>query len=130
MRVLAALVFALCLAVVVSEDALQVDTTFKPSACQKISKRGDTLAMHYTGKLTNGKKFDSSLDRNEPFEFRLGAGQVIKGWDMGLEDMCVGEKRTLTIPSHLAYGDRGVGGGLIPGGATLVFDVQLLDIKA
>lgn len=87
------------------------------------------LSMHYTGKLySNGKKFDSSLDRNQPFEFTLGSGQVIKGWDQGLLGMCIGEKRRLTIPSDLGYGDRGAGSD-IPPGATLVFDVELLEIK-
>ena len=85
--------------------------------------------MHYTGTLyKDGSKFDSSVDRNRPFEFKLGAGRVIKGWDEGLLDMCIGEKRILTIPSGKGYGDRGAG-GKIPGGATLVFETELLDIK-
>ncbi|KAJ3079656.1 FK506-binding protein 2A [Quaeritorhiza haematococci] len=97
--------------------------------CTEKSKNGDKLAMHYTGTLfTTGEKFDSSLDRNQPFEFTLGAGMVIKGWDQGLLDMCVGEKRKLVIPPHLGYGDRGAGAA-IPGGSTLVFEVELLEIK-
>jgi len=85
--------------------------------------------MHYTGTLhTNGNKFDSSRDRNRPLDFTLGVGQVIKGWDQGLLDMCIGEKRKLTIPAKLAYGSRSMGSS-IPGGSALVFDVELVRIN-
>ncbi|KAH7488241.1 Peptidyl-prolyl cis-trans isomerase fpr2 [Phytophthora ramorum] len=108
---------------------LRIGVKFRPEECTMKSQLGDTLSMHYTGTLrTDGSKFDSSLDRNQPFEFPLGAGRVIKGWDRGLVDMCIGEKRRLTIPSDLAYGNRG-SPPKIPGKATLVFDVELLDIK-
>ncbi|KAK2719428.1 uncharacterized protein LOC136037076 isoform X2 [Artemia franciscana] len=106
---------------------LKVDVVSVPEVCDVKSKDGDLLQMHYTGTLDDGKKFDSSHDRNQPFSFTLGAGQVIKGWDQGLKDMCVGEKRKLVIPSELGYGDRGAG-NVIPPGATLHFDVELVSI--
>ena len=92
------------------------------------AKSGQTVSVHYTGFLVDGTKFDSSVDRGQPFDFGLGQGQVIPGWDEGVAGMKVGEKRKLTIPAELGYGDRGAG-GTIPPGATLVFDVELLGVK-
>ncbi len=89
---------------------------------------GKQVSVHYTGWLTNGTKFDSSKDRNEPFGFKLGAGQVIAGWDRGVAGMKIGGKRKLTIPAHLGYGARGAG-GVIPPNAVLVFEVELLGVR-
>ena len=106
-----------------------IDTTAGTGATPK---PGQICVMHYTGWLrengAKGKKFDSSLDHGQPFEFEIGAGQVIKGWDEGVSTMKVGGKRTLIIPAALGYGARGAG-GVIPPNATLIFDVELLGVK-
>ncbi|PBC26833.1 FK506-binding protein 2 isoform X1 [Apis cerana] len=111
-----------------NQSGLKVEKLYVPEVCDAKSKIGDQLTMHYTGTLVDGTKFDSSLDRDQPFTFQLGVGQVIKGWDEGLVDMCVGEKRKLTIPPELGYGEKGAG-NVIPGGATLLFEVELINIS-
>src|SRR3989344_5647766 len=93
------------------------------------AKKGDMVAVHYAGTLTNGIKFDSSYDRNQPFAFILGGGKVIKGGGLGLVGMKVGGKRKLRIPPDLAYGDKAVGDGLIPANSTLLFDIELMDVE-
>lgn len=107
-------------------QGMKIETTKEGTGVE--IKDGQTAVVHYTGKLTDGTVFDSSVTRGAPFEFPLGAGMVIKGWDLGVLGMKVGEKRTLTIPAELGYGARGAG-GVIPPNATLVFDVELLGIK-
>ncbi len=91
-------------------------------------KAGDTIIVNYTGLLTNGTKFDSSLDRGEPFSFPLGAGRVIKGWDEGFQKLHVGDHAILTIPASIGYGSRGAG-GVIPPDATLIFIVEVIGVK-
>jgi rhodanese-related sulfurtransferase len=105
---------------------LKIEITQKGSGTK--AANGMSVSVHYTGKLTDGTKFDSSLDRGTPFTFTLGQGSVIKGWDQGVLGMMVGEKRTLTIPSELGYGSAGAGAS-IPPNATLIFDIELLDVQ-
>ncbi|KAI8958064.1 hypothetical protein F5Y11DRAFT_337504 [Daldinia sp. FL1419] len=110
-----------------SSPELKIDVTL-PVECDRKTEKGDNIQVHYRGTLAdNGKKFDASYDRGTPFSFKLGGGQVIKGWDQGLLDMCIGEKRTLTVPPEYGYGNRGV--GPIPAGSTLVFETELIGIK-
>lgn len=106
---------------------LEIKTTQEGTG-EQIVKSGDNISVHYTGKLTDGTKFDSSVDRGTPFTFQIGQGMVIQGWEQGLLGMKVGEKRTLTIPSELGYGSRGAG-AVIPPNATLIFDVELISIQ-
>src|SRR4051812_19731259 len=93
------------------------------------AQAGNTVDVHYTGWLNDGTKFDSSRDRGRPFSFKLGAGQVIKGWDEGVAGMKPGGKRKLVIPAALGYGSRGAGGGVIPPNAELTFEVELLSVR-
>jgi FK506-binding protein 2 len=108
---------------------LEIKKTFVPDNCPSKTQKGDSISVHYTGRLfSNGNKFDSSLDRGEPFTVTLGVGQVIRGWDEGLVGMCLNEKRTLTIPADKAYGSRGFG-NVIPANSVLVFDVELVGFQ-
>jgi FKBP-type peptidyl-prolyl cis-trans isomerase len=117
-------------------ELIKIDTVVGTGA---VAAAGNTTRVHYTGWLfvagaagtpgSKGKKFDSSLDRNDPFEFTIGQGRVIQGWEQGVTGMAIGGKRTLIIPAPLAYGNRDVGGGLIPAGSTLVFEIELLGLR-
>ena len=110
----------------IKNNMLEIETIVKGSGTE--AKVGDNLTVHYTGTLEDGTKFDSSVDRGTPFNFILGIGQVIEGWEKGMEGMKVGEKRKLTIQPEYAYGERGVP-GVIPPNATLIFEVELLEIN-
>jgi FKBP-type peptidyl-prolyl cis-trans isomerase len=108
-------------------DSVKIETLAEGMGRSPAS--GDTVVVHYVGWLENGAQFDSSRDRNEPFDFVLGRGQVIKGWDEAVATMRVGQKAKITIPPALGYGARGAG-GVIPPNATLVFEVELLDVRS
>ncbi|KAJ3726819.1 hypothetical protein EV361DRAFT_973160 [Lentinula raphanica] len=109
-------------------EELVIENIYMPDACTIKAENGDSIKVHYTGTLfANGNKFDSSYDRNAPLPLKLGVGQVIKGWDEGLQGMCVGEKRRLIIPSHKAYGSRGFA-NLIPANSALVFETELVEV--
>ncbi|XP_010243152.1 PREDICTED: FK506-binding protein 2-like isoform X2 [Nelumbo nucifera] len=107
---------------------LQIGVKFKPETCDIQAHKGDIIEVHYRGKLTDGTVFDSSFERDDPIKFELGSGQVIKGWDQGLLAMCLGEKRKLKIPAKLGYGEQG-SPPKIPGGATLIFDTELVAVN-
>eukprot|EP00258_Populus_trichocarpa_P002135 XP_002301808.2 peptidyl-prolyl cis-trans isomerase FKBP15-1 [Populus trichocarpa] len=107
---------------------LQIGVKYKPETCEVQAHKGDSIKVHYRGKLTDGTVFDSSFERGDPIGFELGSGQVIKGWDQGLLGACVGEKRKLKIPAKLGYGEQG-SPPTIPGGATLIFDTELVEVN-
>lgn len=119
------------MAMTTTPSGLQYEDTTTGSGAE--AKAGNTCSMHYTGWLwvngARGARFDSSLDRGQPFSFRLGAGEVIRGWDEGVAGLKIGGKRTLIIPPQLGYGARGAGGGVIPPNATLLFEVELLGLR-
>ncbi|NWA86579.1 FKBP-type peptidyl-prolyl cis-trans isomerase [Pseudomonas sp. D2002] len=114
------------MAMVTTQSGLQYGDKKEGDGAEAVA--GQTVTVHYTGWLPEGRKFDSSKDRNDPFEFVLGGGSVIKGWDEGVQGMKVGGVRELTVPPALGYGARGAG-GVIPPNATLVFEVELLSIR-
>ena len=130
------IVFLLALALVACSESESMTTTESGLQYEVLASGdgespslGDIAVVHYTGWLTDGTKFDSSVDRGDPFEFPVGQGRVIQGWDEGVALMQVGDKWKFTIPSELAYGERSIGNGLIPANSTLVFEVELLDVK-
>ncbi|KAJ7156101.1 hypothetical protein C8R43DRAFT_999369 [Mycena crocata] len=127
---ISSLLFAVVVLAADPVTELQIDTTYLPEDCPAKAAKGDKIQVHYTGTLhETGAKFDSSLDRGSPLPLTLGVGQVIKGWDEGLVGMCLNEKRTLTIPSNMAYGSRGFG-SVIPANSALVFTVELVGLDS
>ncbi|KAM9912959.1 hypothetical protein OXX69_002068 [Metschnikowia pulcherrima] len=116
--------FIICTAISASVD---IKVTKPVKKCQYKAKNGDNVSVHYTGKLSNGKEFDSSFNRGVPIEFELGSGMVIPGWEQGILGMCIGEQRTLNIPAELGYGSRAI--GPIPANSDLVFDVELVGVE-
>eukprot|EP00695_Tsukubamonas_globosa_P002756 TRINITY_DN395_c0_g1_i1.p1 TRINITY_DN395_c0_g1~~TRINITY_DN395_c0_g1_i1.p1 ORF type:complete len:137 (-),score=44.11 TRINITY_DN395_c0_g1_i1:40-450(-) len=108
-------------------DRLQVGVQYRPETCERKTKSGDSIKVHYTGKLMDGTVFDSSVERGQPFSFKLGQGMVIKGWDQGLLGACVGEKRKLVIPPNMGYGDRAT--GKIPANSVLIFTTEIMGIE-
>ncbi|KAK7032985.1 Peptidylprolyl isomerase [Favolaschia claudopus] len=128
--ILASVFFAAAVLAADPPTELGIETTYLPDECPAKAAKGDQIKVHYTGTLfSNGDKFDSSLDRGSPLPLTLGVGQVIKGWDAGLVGMCLNEKRTLTIPSDMAYGSRGFG-SVIPPNSALVFTVELVGLDS
>ena len=124
-----ALTIVLFMLVITSVEAKYLEIEDLVVGSGETAQNDDVVSVHYTGWLVGGQKFDSSLDRGTPFKFQLGARQVIQGWDRGILGMQVGGVRRLTIPPEQAYGDRDVGGGLIPANSTLIFEVELLAIE-
>ncbi len=114
--------------ILVTANAAELKVTDLVVGKGDLARAGDTVSVHYTGWLMNGKKFDSSKTRNKAFQFEIGAGRVIKGWEQGVAGMLIGGKRELIIPPQLAYGSRDVGNGLIPANSTLKFEVELIEI--
>lgn len=111
-----------------SSGDLKIEVEHRPDECTRKTVDGDTVSVHYTGMLSDGTTFDSSIPRGQPISFRLGSGMVIQGWEKGLLGMCVGEKRKLTIPPHLGYGENGMP-PVIPPSATLIFTTELVKIE-
>eukprot|EP00761_Pharyngomonas_kirbyi_P012063 gb/GECH01012090.1/.p1 GENE.gb/GECH01012090.1/~~gb/GECH01012090.1/.p1 ORF type:complete len:140 (+),score=37.16 gb/GECH01012090.1/:1-420(+) len=109
-------------------EKLRVGIKHRPQSCERKTKPGDNIKVHYRGTLTDGTEFDSSYKRDSPLSFRLGSGQVIKGWDQGMVGACIGEKRKLVVPYDLAYGERGMP-PTIPEKATLIFESEIVDIE-
>ena len=123
------LVIIVCLSaeIIETESGLKIEVISRPEECERKVKKGDNLAMHYTGMLEDGDKFDSSRRLGKPLDFQIGIGKVIKGWDEGILGMCVGEKRKLVIPPELGYGKRGTQN--IPPNSTLYFDIELMEVS-